>query len=103
MRTVRPLILLVLLSACAGKADDTRTLPTTPPPPANPTAPEVGPSRAPTPALYTSSVLVAAVPFAESLTFYDGHLVIGQVMLGARPPDTSTQLATVPVSGGVPK
>lgn len=42
------------------------------------------------------------MPSAESLTVYDGNLVIAQVMLGARPPQTSSQLATVPISGGVP-
>lgn len=45
---------------------------------------------------------MAAVPSAESLTIYGGQLVIAQVMLGARPPQTSSQLATVPISGGVP-
>jgi hypothetical protein len=102
MRCARPLMLLALLTASCGQADETRVVPATSSPPASPTAAEVTPSRTPTAARYTSSVLVPAVPSAESLTVYDGNLVIAQVMTGARPPQTSSQLATVPISGGVP-
>jgi len=49
-----------------------------------------------------SSVLLDAVPSAESIAVYDGQLVIAFVMTGARPAQTSSQVATVPVSGGVP-
>jgi len=102
MRTAALLIWLVLLTASCGDADDTHAIPVTPSPIANPTASEVAPSTTPPSARYTSSVLLAAVPSAESLAIYDGQLVIAQVMLGARPPQTSSQVATVPLSGGVP-
>jgi hypothetical protein len=102
MRTAALLIWLVLLTASCGPSDDTRVVPVTPSPLAKPTASEVAPSTTPPSARYTSSVLLAAVPSAESLAIYDGQLVIAQVMLGARPPQTSSQVATVPLSGGIP-
>jgi hypothetical protein len=49
-----------------------------------------------------SSLLVANVPSAESITVSGGQLVIAQVMLGARPRDSASQLTTVPLAGGVP-
>ena len=101
MRTAALLIWLVLLTASCGQPDDTRVVPVTPSPLANPTA-SVAPPTTPTSARYVSSVLLTAVPSAESLTVYDGQLVIAQVMLGARHPDTRSQLMTVPLSGGVP-
>jgi glucose/arabinose dehydrogenase len=102
MRTAALLIWLVLLTASCGHSDDTRIVPVTPSPLANPTASAVAPPTTPTSARYVSSVLLTAVPSAESLTIYDGQLVIAQVMLGARHPDTRSQLMTVPLSGGVP-
>lgn len=100
--TAWPLMLLVLLSASCAEVDNTGAMAATPSPPANSTTAEVAPPTRPAAARYTSSVLVVAVPSAESMTVYDGRLVIAQVMLGARPPQTSSQLATVPVSGGIP-
>jgi hypothetical protein len=87
VRSAPPMMLLALATvSCA--------LPT-------PTATD-RPSPTPASARYVSSVLVAAVPSAESIAVYDGRLVIAQVMLGARPLHTRSQLATVPISGGVP-
>jgi len=100
MRTAMPLMLLALSIASCGPADERRTAPATPSPLMNPTAPEV--TSTTTRAPYASSVLVVGVPSAESITVYNGQLVIAQVMSGARPPQTSSQLLTVPISGGVP-
>jgi len=101
MRTAAPLLVLVLLIASCGNADETRALPAISSPPANPLGPMVTPSTTPTSARYVSSVLLDAIPSAESITVYNGHLVIALVMPGARPAQTSSQLATVAVSGGV--
>jgi hypothetical protein len=102
MRTATPLTLIVLLIVSCGKADEARAVPATSAPPASPTAPSVTPSTAPPSARYVSSVLLDAVPLAESITVYEGRLIIGLVMLGARPSHTTSQLATVAVAGGVP-
>jgi len=102
MRAAALLIWLVLLTASCGQSDRTRVVPVTPSPLGKPTASAVSPPTTATSARYISSVLLTAVPSAESITVYDGHLVIGQVMLGARPPDTTSQLAAVAISGGIP-
>ena len=60
------------------------------------------PSATPYSIRYTSSLLLAAAPSAESITVYGDQLVIAQVMLGARPPQSSSQLETLPLSGGSP-
>jgi hypothetical protein len=100
MRIAWPLMLLVFLTASCGPADDRRAVPAAPAALTNPTAPEVTSSTTPGAARYASSVLVVDVPSAESITVYDGLLIIAQVMLGARPPETRSQVSTVPVSGG---
>lgn len=102
MRTAWPVMLLGLLIVSCGQVDDPRALPATASPVPNPSATPVDSATTPGSARYVPSVLVAAVPSAESITVYDGHLFIAQVMLGARLPHTSSQLATVPISGGVP-
>lgn len=101
MQIAWPLILLALLTASCGPADDRQTVPSTASLPVHPTIPEVTPTTA-AHAPYASSVLLVDVPSAESITVFNGQLVIAQVMPGARPPQTSSQLATVPISGGVP-